>query len=153
MKVSYHECCWCTIITDKWTTFPLNRTQNRYRTAAQQCSCYGQWPISQQGTQETSRELCEGPWYVALVAAKGKLDILSCVTSLKSSSLQDQKKKRCQCTQSYSYIEVFLSRSLKGVWGNQRKLLRPINVSRDINMNRLQEIVLEDALQISGVDW
>jgi hypothetical protein len=38
------------------------------------------------------------------------------------------------------------------VGGNQRKLLRPRNVSMDINMNRLQEMVLEDALQISGID-
>jgi hypothetical protein len=38
-------------------------------------------------------------------------------------------------------------------WAKLKNLIRINNVSGDINMNRLQELVLEATLQISREDW
>jgi hypothetical protein len=38
-------------------------------------------------------------------------------------------------------------------WAKLKNLIRINNVSRDINMNRLQELVLEATLQISREEW
>jgi transposase len=38
-------------------------------------------------------------------------------------------------------------------WAKLKNLIRINNVSGDINMNRLQELVLEATLEISREDW